>query len=123
MSPSIANDAVTPPVVGSVRTVMYSRPASLWRLTAPEVFAICMSERIPSCILAPPETVQTTIGSRLSVAYSKARVIFSPVTVPMLPIMNSASMTQRTVLMPSMVHTPQRTDSFAFFLALTSFSS
>ena len=57
MSPSIAKLAETPPVVGSVKKVMYRLPASLWRLTAPLVFAICISERMPSCILAPPETV------------------------------------------------------------------
>ena len=28
ISPSMANDAVTPPVVGSVSTVIYSSPAS-----------------------------------------------------------------------------------------------
>ena len=54
-SPSMAKLAVTPPVVGSVRTEMYRSPASLWRFRAADVFAICIREVIPSCILAPPE--------------------------------------------------------------------
>ena len=54
-SPSIANDAVTPPVVGSVSIEMYGSRASASRASAAEIFAICISERIPSCMRAPPE--------------------------------------------------------------------
>ena len=57
MSPRNANDALTPPSVGSVRMVKYRFPASECRLTAAETLAICISERMPSCIRAPPETV------------------------------------------------------------------
>ena len=42
---------------------------------------------MPSCIRAPPETVKPTTLRRYSVAYSNRRVIFSPTTVPMEPIM------------------------------------
>src|SRR6266540_1977028 len=55
MSPSIAYDAVTPPVVGSVRMEMYGSPAAARRESAAEILAICISERIPSCMRAPPE--------------------------------------------------------------------
>ena len=42
---------------------------------------------MPSCILAPPDAVNATTGSPFSVAVSKARVIFSPTTLPMDAIM------------------------------------
>ncbi len=70
-------------------------PASLWRLTAPLVFAICISERMPSCILAPPETVYPMTGRLCSVANSNRRVIFSPTTEPIEPIMKLDSITNR----------------------------
>ena len=56
-SPSIAYEAVTPPVVGSVRMEMNGRPASARRASAAEILAICISERMPSCIRAPPAAV------------------------------------------------------------------
>ena len=68
---SMAKLAVTPPVVGSVSTVIYRPPASLWRLTAAEILAICMSEVTPSCMRAPPDTVKPTTGSPNSAARSK----------------------------------------------------
>src|SRR2546426_312445 len=84
-SPSIAKDAVTPPVVGSVSTDRYGSPASASRSSAAEVFAICMSERMPSCMRAPPEAERMMTGRSLSMASSIARVSFSPTTQPMLP--------------------------------------
>ncbi|MNO02006.1 hypothetical protein D3C81_2222910 [compost metagenome] len=54
MSPSIANDADTPPVVGWVSTEMYGCPASRSLPSAAEVLAICISENRPSCMRAPP---------------------------------------------------------------------
>ena len=51
-----------------------------------------MSEVVPSCMRAPPETVKPTTGSPSSVARSKVRQIFSPTTEPIEPIMNSAFM-------------------------------
>lgn len=65
-----------------------------------EVFAICISEMIPSCILAPPEQQNNITGSLSSVARSNALVIFSPTTWPMLPIINLESITPSTVSSP-----------------------
>src|SRR5690606_11815399 len=42
MSPSIANEAETPPVVGCVITEMYGSPAARRRPSAAEVLAICI---------------------------------------------------------------------------------
>ena len=53
-----------------------------------------MRESSPSCIRAPPETVQPTTLSRCSVAYSNRRVTFSPTTMPMEPIMKLGSITK-----------------------------
>ena len=86
ISPSIAKLAVTPPVVGLVSTVIYSKPASSCFPIAALILAICIKEKIPSCILAPPEVVNIINGSFLSVAYSIKDVILSPTTVPILPI-------------------------------------
>ena len=90
-SPSIAKLAVTPPVVGSVSTEMYGSRAASRRASAPEIFAICISESAPSIIRAPPEQQTMTTGQRWSMARSMARVIFSPTTTPMLPPMKPYS--------------------------------
>ena len=95
ISPSIAKLAVTPPVVGSVRTVIYNNPASLCRFNAADVFAICISEVIPSCILAPPEQVKIITGSFSFVARSTPLAIFSPTTSPILAMRNLPSITIR----------------------------
>ena len=67
---------------------------------AAEVFAICSRDIMPSCIRAPPEVENTMTGSFFFVAYSKARVTFSPTAMPMLPIMNRLSITTNTVRRP-----------------------
>ena len=54
-SPSIAKLAVTPPVVGSVRSEMYGSRARSSRASAAQIFAICISDSAPSIIRAPPE--------------------------------------------------------------------
>ena len=111
ISPSIAKLAVTPPVVGSVSTVIYRSPASSCCLSAAEVFAICISDTIPSCILAPPEQVNIIIGSLSLVAFSAARVIFSPTFSPMLPIRKCESHTHITHSCPLIRHLPVTTAS------------
>ena len=99
-SPSIAKLAVTPPVVGSVRTEMYgSRPRSS-RASAALIFAICISDSAPSIIRAPPDAETMTTGSRAAIARSIARVIFSPTTTPMLPPMKPYSIAATTHSMP-----------------------
>ena len=62
-SPSMAKLAVTPPVVGSVSTATYGRPARSRRARAPQIFAICISDSAPSIIRAPPEQQTMTSGS------------------------------------------------------------
>ena len=57
------------------------------------VFAICIREIIPSCILAPPEQQNRITGSLSLVARSTILVIFSPTISPMLPIRNSDAIT------------------------------
>ena len=47
---------------------------------AAEVFAICINDTIPSCILAPPEQQNRMTGRPWRVASSNERVIFSPTT-------------------------------------------
>ena len=86
MSPSMANDAVTPPVVGSVSTLMKSPSASSNLASAADVFAICISERPDSCILAPPEQLTMISGLFSSVAFSIVLVSRSPTALPIDPM-------------------------------------
>ena len=64
-SPSIAKLAVTPPVVGSVSTEMYGSRARSSRASAPQIFAICISDSAPSIMRAPPEQQTMTTGQRV----------------------------------------------------------
>ena len=112
-SPSMAKLAVTPPDVGAVSTHTYRPPASEKRLWAADTFAICMSDVVPSCMRAPPDTVKPTTGSPASPAFSKHRAIFSPTTDPMEPIMKSPLMTNKAHGRPSIVAWPQTTASFS----------
>ena len=63
-SPSDAKLAATPPIVGFVRTEINSPPASWKRASAADVLAICMRERIPSCMRAPPPDPDTMMSGR-----------------------------------------------------------
>ena len=112
ISPSIPKLAVTPPVVGFVNTEIYKSPASLCFFNAADVFAICIRETIPSCILAPPEQAKRITGSRSFVARSTARAIFSPTAQPMLAIINLPSHTPITTSCPSILAFPVTTASF-----------
>ena len=86
-SPSIANEADTPPVVGWVSTEMYGSPAARSLPSAAEVLAICISENRLSCMRAPPLAEKFTNGAPISSAFSAARVNFSPTTEPIEPPM------------------------------------
>ena len=110
-SPSIAKLAVTPPVVGSVRTETYGSRRAPSRSSAADVFAICMSERIPSCMRAPPEAETMTTGTCLSIASSIARASFSPTTEPMLPPRKPNSNAQSTLGRPPIRASPVTTAS------------
>ena len=61
-SPSIAYEALTPPVVGFVSSETYGMRRSASCDRTAEVFAICMRERTPSCMRAPPEAEVTISG-------------------------------------------------------------
>ena len=76
------------------------------------VLAICIRLKMPSCIRAPPLAEKMTRGRRLAVAYSTARVIFSPTAVLMLPIKNRLSSTAATTGVPSMRPVAVMTASF-----------
>src|SRR5713226_1833194 len=108
---SLAKRAVTPPVVGSVRIEMYGSPLAPSRSSAAEVLAICIRERMPSCIRAPPDAETMTTGRCLSIASSIARVSFSPTTEPMLPPRKPNSKTARTAGNPPIEAMPQITAS------------
>lgn len=111
MSPRLAKLALTPPVVGLVRYDINNPPASLNFSIAAVVFAICISEKRPSCILAPPLAANIISGSFLFIAYSVSLVIFSPTAIPMLPIRNLLSITATAVLTPPIRHVPVTTAS------------
>ena len=107
MSPTAANEAKTPPVVGSDRTLRNGTPPSRRRSSAARVLASCMSARVPSCIRAPPEALTMMSGVRASRACSAARVTFSPTTAPIEPPMNPKSMTQIATGIPPRSAVPQ----------------
>jgi len=106
MSPSDANDAHTPPVVGWASTTMVASSASRISSKATTVFAICMRAMTPSCMRAPPEAVTTTNGTPRSTHRSAARASFSPTTAPMLPPRNGKSMAATTHGRPRMMTSP-----------------
>ena len=87
----MAKLAVTPPVVGSVITEMYGILASSSRASPALIFAICISDTIPSIIRAPPDAATIISGFRVASERSTARAIVSPTTAPMLPPMNPYS--------------------------------
>ena len=97
--------------MGSVSTVIYRPPASLWHLTAAEILAICISDVTPSCMRAPPETVKPTTGNPSSVARSNVRQIFSPTTEPIEPIIKLASIKKSAVSQPQILPLPHTTAS------------
>ncbi len=107
----VAKDAATPPYVGSVISVTVSSPASCTRAMAWLVFAICISDRQPSCIRAPPDAVTMSSGSPRSRASSAVRVTSSPTAEPRLPPMNRKSMTASATWWPPMLPSPQTTAS------------
>ena len=72
---------------------------------AAAVLAICIREKMPSCIRAPPLAAKMMRGRRRRVAYSAARVTFSPTAVPMLPMKKRLSSTTHTALCPMILPT------------------
>ena len=60
MSPIIAKLAETPPMVGSVNTVMNGSLRWASSVSEAVVLAICISDSRPSCMRAPPVEVKQT---------------------------------------------------------------
>jgi len=92
---------------------MYGFLISRKRAMAAEVFAICISEKMPSCMRAPPEALNTTAAQRRSVARSKMRVTFSPTTEPIEPPMNSKTKAPTDTGCPSIRPIPPTKASFS----------
>ena len=92
-SANVAKLASTPPVVGWVSTEMNGKEWSASISSATTVFAICIRERIPSCMRAPPEAVTTTRGTASSMAAPTSWQKRSPTTEPMEPPRKRKSMT------------------------------
>ena len=68
MSPNIAKDAVVPPNVGSVHSEIKGIFASARRFKKLLIFAICINEKAPSIILAPPDLEIINSGVLFSIA-------------------------------------------------------
>jgi hypothetical protein len=97
MSPSMAKEAETPPVVGSV-----------------------MSDRMPSCMRAPPEEGITISGASCSTASRAAASSPSPTAMPMEPPMKAKLKAAITVAWPPMVPVATMMASFSPVLAADS---
>ncbi len=97
----MAYDADTPPVVGFVRIEMKGTRADRNLAISTELFAICMRDRTPSCIRAPPEADTITSGTCRSTDRRVSRAIFSPTTEPIDPPMKLKSITATSSGMPS----------------------
>ena len=74
--------------------------------------AICINDKMPSCIRAPPLAANRIRGRRFLAAYSMARVIFSPTAALMEPMKKRLSSTPTTHLLPPMVPAAVTTASF-----------
>ena len=73
------------------------------RAIAAEVLAICIREKIPSCMRAPPLAEKIISGRCDFAACSTARVSFSPTAALMLPIRKRLSITANTAFRPSIL--------------------
>ena len=80
MSPKEAKLAITPAIVGLVKTEMNGRPAAPNLARAPLVYDICIKLNIPSYILAPPEAEKIITGIFFSSPLSIVLVTFHIVT-------------------------------------------
>jgi len=117
----MAKLADTPPMVGSVSTEINGRRLADSWVRAALVLAICMREKRPSCIRAPPLAEMQMKGFLPLMAASTPRTKRSPTTEPMEPPMkrnsNAATTTGRPSMRPSM--TRSASSSWVFLLAST----
>src|SRR3989338_7780769 len=124
-SPNEAKLAITPPMVGWVKTEINGSFVLEYWANAAEVFAICIKLNAPSYIRAPPPDPEIiTSGNFSALACSIKRVIFSPTTDPIEPIINRESVTPKATLIPP--HNPSPTtaasSSPVFFCSCLIFS-
>jgi acetyl-CoA carboxylase carboxyl transferase subunit beta len=115
-SPNSAKLAETPPIVGSVKTEINGIFLSANSLTASDVLDICISEKRPSCILAPPLAEKHTKGCLFSIAVSEARTNFSPTAEPIEPPMKLKSKAAATIGIPFKNPDLASNASFSFVL-------
>ena len=117
ISPNIAKLAVTPPVVGLASKTMYGNLAFLSLLIAIVVLGICISEKIPSCIRAPPEDGTTIREHFLFMASSAAKINPLPTCLPIDPAINEKSKQAITkgMLLIEPKHTNNASSSFVLF--------
>ena len=91
-------------MVGSVKTEINGNFLSFNKCRAAEVFAICIKEFKPSCILAPPDAVTQINGQLAATAAFTPRTKRSPTTEPIEPPMNlnsnAATTTGRFSIVP-----------------------
>ena len=112
ISPLLAKLAIAPPIVGLVRTEIYKPPLLLSSAIAELVFTICIKDKTPSCILAPPPEPEIIIrGSFFSIALSIMMVNLSPTTEPILPPINPKSVTPMATDFPPNFPSPITTAS------------
>ena len=74
-SPKDAKLAMMPAMVGFVRIDIKKQPLLLCLLRAADVFAICMSEYMPSYMRAPPLVEIMTTGNPLSVVSKEYKTV------------------------------------------------
>ena len=86
--------------------------AAASRPRAALVFAICIREKMPSCMRAPPDALKMMQGIFSRSAVSMARVIFSPVAPPIAPPQKRKSITASATGMPCIRPVPHTTASF-----------
>lgn len=94
ISPSMANDAVVPPNVGSGKQsgIGGETPASLNCVSLPEVFASCINEN--AFLSHHPGTAAFINDHEWNAFQYNSRIpflSFSPITLPRLPPMNSVT--------------------------------
>ena len=104
ISPKKEKLALTPPVVGFVKTLINNPELLLYFAMAADVFAICIKAMGPSCIRAPPDVANIIIGIFFCSASSNAITIFSPTTIPILPIIKRLSITASITSIPLILH-------------------
>ena len=65
------------------------------------VRGICINDRMPSCMRAPPEAANKMHGQPFSTAVSNPLITASPAAMPSEPPMKSKSCTPMTAARPS----------------------